>query len=52
MAHEVTTKHNLFDEEIPQDTLYVPETINDKHNFDYVIKTVENNIPLGQDIQY
>ncbi|KAG5051984.1 hypothetical protein JHK87_004182 [Glycine soja] len=51
MAHEVTTKHNLFDEEIPQDTLYVPETIKDKHNFDYVIKTVENNIPLGQDIR-
>jgi len=66
-THEVTPKHNLFDEkvqfeeinqnmddwsipEIPQDTLYVPETIKDKHSFDYVIKTVENNIPLGQDI--
>ena len=36
--------------EIPQDTLYVPETIKDKHNFDYIIKIVENNIPLGQDI--
>jgi len=36
--------------EIPQDTLYVPETIKDKHNFDYIIKTVENNISLGQDI--
>ncbi|KAG4957499.1 hypothetical protein JHK85_043879 [Glycine max] len=36
--------------EIPQDQLYIPETIKDKHNFDYIIKTVENNIPLGQDI--
>ncbi|KAL5123960.1 hypothetical protein HKD37_02G004443 [Glycine soja] len=36
--------------EIPRDQLYVPETIKDKHNFDYIIKTVENNIPLGQDI--
>ena len=36
--------------EIPQDQQYVPETIKDKHNFDYIIKTVENNIPLGQDI--
>ena len=36
--------------EIPQDTLYVPKTIKNKHSFDYVIKTVENNIPLGQDI--
>uniref|UniRef100_A0A0R0I8S4 DUF7746 domain-containing protein n=1 Tax=Glycine max TaxID=3847 RepID=A0A0R0I8S4_SOYBN len=36
--------------EIPQDQLYVPETMKDKHNFDYIIKTVENNIPLGQDI--
>lgn len=35
---------------IPQDTLYVPETIKDKHNFDYIIIIVENNIPLGQDI--
>ena len=35
---------------IPQDTLYVPETIKDKHNFDYIIKIVENNIPLGQDV--
>jgi len=26
------------------------ETIKDKHNFDYIIKTIENNIPLGQDI--
>ncbi|KAG5080196.1 hypothetical protein JHK86_004261 [Glycine max] len=37
--------------EILHDTLYVPETIKDKHNFDYIIKTVENNIPLGQDIE-
>ncbi|KAG4963196.1 hypothetical protein JHK82_039868 [Glycine max] len=36
--------------EIPQDQLYVPETIKDKHNFDYIIKTVENNIPLGQEV--
>ena len=36
--------------EIPQDKLYIPETNKDKHNFDYIIKTVENNIPLGQDI--
>ncbi|KAH1061180.1 hypothetical protein GYH30_004597 [Glycine max] len=36
--------------EMPQDQLYVPETIKDKHNFDYIIKTVENNIPLGHDI--
>jgi len=32
---------------IPQDMLYIPETIKDKHNFDYIIKMVENNIPLG-----
>ncbi|KAH1198208.1 polyprotein [Glycine max] len=54
-------KDNLFEDinqnmddwnipEIPQDQLHVPETIKDKHNFDYIIKTVENNIPLGQDI--
>ncbi|KAL5191724.1 Enzymatic polyprotein [Glycine soja] len=53
-TQEVTPKHNLFDEEnipeIPQDQLYVPETIKNKHNFDYIIKIVENNIPLGQDI--
>ena len=36
--------------EISQDTLYVPETIKEKHNFDYIIRTVEINIPLGQDI--
>ena len=36
--------------EIPQDQLYVPKTIKDKHNFDYIIKTIEHNIPLGQDI--
>ncbi|KAH1256619.1 polyprotein [Glycine max] len=36
--------------EIPQDQLYVPETIKDKHNFDYIIKTIENNIPLGQEV--
>ena len=35
--------------EIPQDTLYVPKTIKNKHSFDYVIKTVENNIPLGEE---
>jgi len=35
---------------IPQDSLYVPETIKGKHNFDYISKSVENNIPLGQDI--
>ena len=34
--------------EIPQDTLYVPKIIKDKHSFDYVIKMVENNITLGQ----
>ncbi|KAL5159038.1 polyprotein [Glycine soja] len=53
-TQEVAPKHNLFDEEnipeIPQDQLYVPETIKDKHNFDYIIKTVENNIPLGQEV--
>ncbi|KAG4909053.1 hypothetical protein JHK87_055169 [Glycine soja] len=31
------------------DQLYVLETIKDKHNFDYIIKTVENNIPLGEE---
>ena len=36
--------------EIPQDKLYIPETIEDKHNFDYIIKIIENSIPLGQDI--
>ena len=35
---------------IPRDTLYNPETIKEKHNFDYIIKIVENNISLGQDI--
>ncbi|KAL5127898.1 polyprotein [Glycine soja] len=35
--------------EIPQDQLYVLETIKDKHNFDYIIKTVEYNIPLGEE---
>ncbi|KAH1210070.1 polyprotein [Glycine max] len=53
-TQEVAPKHNLFNEEnipeIPQDQLYVPETIKDKHNFDYIIKTVENNIPLGQEV--
>ncbi|KAL5131465.1 hypothetical protein HKD37_12G034354 [Glycine soja] len=56
LTHDVTPKHNLFDEEvlfeeinqnmddwsileIPQDTLYVPETTKNKHNFDYIIKT-------------
>jgi len=27
--------------EIPQDTLYVPEIIKGKNNFDYIIKIVE-----------
>ncbi|RDX97394.1 hypothetical protein CR513_19838, partial [Mucuna pruriens] len=36
--------------EIPQDELYVPETIKQKQSSDYIIKTVENNIPLGQGI--
>ena len=61
-THEVTPKHNLFDEEvrfkeintnmddwsipeISQDTLYVHEAIKNKHNFDYLIKIVQNNIP-------
>ncbi|KAL5131473.1 polyprotein [Glycine soja] len=30
--------------EIPQDQLYVPETLKDKHNFDYIIKTGKNFI--------
>ena len=37
--------------EILHDTLYVSETIKNKHNCDYVIKPVENNTPLGQDIE-
>ena len=35
---------------ISQDSLYVPKTIRNKYNFAYVIKTIENSIPLGQDI--
>jgi len=38
--------------EIPQDQLYVPKTIKDKHNFDYIIKIVENNIPLRHKYKY
>ncbi|RDX94777.1 hypothetical protein CR513_22806, partial [Mucuna pruriens] len=36
--------------EIPQDELYVPENQKQKRSSDYIIKTVENNIPLGQGI--
>ena len=59
-TQEVAPKHNLFDEEvrfedinqsmddwnIPEipHQLCVPETMKDKHNFDYIIKTVENNL--------
>ncbi|QHN78307.1 Movement protein [Arachis hypogaea] len=61
---ELSPKHNIFEEEvcfedinqaidnweipnIPQDELYVPE--DNKRKFDYIIKTAENNIPLGPD---
>ncbi|MED6139436.1 hypothetical protein PIB30_083823 [Stylosanthes scabra] len=59
---ELSPKHNIFKEEIffeyinqaidnweipkiPQDELYVPE--DNKRKFHYIIKTAENNIPLG-----
>ncbi|QHO20437.1 polyprotein [Arachis hypogaea] len=61
---ELSPKHNIFEEEvffedinqaidnweipkIPQDELYVPE--DNKRKLDYIIKTAENNIPLGLD---
>ncbi|QHO46008.1 Movement protein [Arachis hypogaea] len=61
---ELTPKHNIFEEEvcfedinqaidnweipkIPQDELYVPD--DNKRKSDYIIKTTENNIPLGPD---
>ncbi|QHO12782.1 polyprotein [Arachis hypogaea] len=59
---ELSPKHNIFEEEvcfedinqaidnweipkIPQDELYVPD--DNKRKSDYIIKTAENNIPLG-----
>ncbi|MED6202896.1 hypothetical protein PIB30_110219, partial [Stylosanthes scabra] len=59
---ELSPKHNIFEEEvcfedinqaidiweipkIPQDQLYVPD--DNKRKSDYIIKTAENNIPLG-----
>ncbi|QHO06752.1 polyprotein [Arachis hypogaea] len=61
---ELSPKHNIFEEEvcfqdinqaidnweipkIPQDELYVPG--DNKRKSDYIIKTAENNIPLGPD---
>ncbi|QHO00748.1 polyprotein [Arachis hypogaea] len=61
---ELSPKHNIFEEEvcfedinqaidnweipkISQDELYVPD--DNKRKSDYIIKTVENNIPLGPD---
>ncbi|XLT32810.1 hypothetical protein HN873_064102 [Arachis hypogaea] len=61
---ELSPKHNIFEEEvcfedinqaidnweipkIPQDELYVPD--DNKRKSDYIIKTAENNIPLGPD---
>ncbi|QHO27124.1 polyprotein [Arachis hypogaea] len=61
---ELSPKHNIFEEEvcfedinqaidnweipkIPQDELYVPN--DNKRKSDYIIKTAENNIPLGPD---
>ncbi|QHO01788.1 polyprotein [Arachis hypogaea] len=61
---ELSPKHNIFKEEvcfedinqaidnweipnIPQDELYVPN--DNKRKSDYIIKTTENNIPLGPD---
>ncbi|MED6149651.1 hypothetical protein PIB30_064576, partial [Stylosanthes scabra] len=32
---------------IPQDQLYVPDDNNNNRKSDYIIKTAENNIPLG-----
>ncbi|QHO07564.1 polyprotein [Arachis hypogaea] len=62
--NEHSPKHNIFEEEvcfedinqaidnweipkIPQDELYVPD--DNKRKSDYIIKTAENNIPLGPD---
>ncbi|MED6224193.1 hypothetical protein PIB30_081558 [Stylosanthes scabra] len=62
-SDELSPKHNIFEEEvcfedinqaidnweipkIPQDELYVPDD-NNKRKSDYIIKTAENNIPLG-----
>ncbi|MED6200988.1 hypothetical protein PIB30_090593 [Stylosanthes scabra] len=59
---ELSPKHNIFEEEvcfedinqaidnwkipkIPQDQLYVPD--DNKRKSNYIIKTAENNIPLG-----
>ncbi|MED6161825.1 hypothetical protein PIB30_064363, partial [Stylosanthes scabra] len=39
---ELSPKHNIFEEE---DQLYVPD--DNKRKSDYIIKTAENNIPLG-----
>ncbi|QHO41204.1 polyprotein [Arachis hypogaea] len=61
---ELSPKHNIFEEEvffkdinqaidnweipkIPQDELYIPD--DKKRKSDYIIKTAENNIPLGPD---
>ncbi|QHO27126.1 Movement protein [Arachis hypogaea] len=61
---ELSPKHNIFEEEvcfedinqaidnweipkIPQDELYVPN--DNKRKSDFIIKTAENNIPLGPD---
>ncbi|QHO06755.1 polyprotein [Arachis hypogaea] len=61
---ELSPKHNIFEEEvcfedinqaidnweipkIPQDEFYVPD--DNKRKSDYIIKTAENNIPLGPD---
>ncbi|QHO50436.1 polyprotein [Arachis hypogaea] len=61
---ELSPKHNIFEEEvcfedinqaidnweipkIPQDGLYFPD--DNKRKSDYIIKTAENNIPLGPD---
>ncbi|MED6142040.1 hypothetical protein PIB30_109566, partial [Stylosanthes scabra] len=62
-SDELSPKHNIFEEEvcfedinqaidnweipkIPQDQLYVPDDNNNRKS-DYIIKTAENNIPLG-----
>ncbi|QHO11173.1 polyprotein [Arachis hypogaea] len=55
---ELSPKHNIFEDinqaidnwkipNIPQDELYVPDDNKRKPN--YIIKTTENNIPLGPD---
>ncbi|XLR03742.1 hypothetical protein S83_069940, partial [Arachis hypogaea] len=63
-TEELSPEHNIFEEEvcfkdinqaidnweipnIPQDELYVPD--DNKQKSDYIIKTAENNIPLGPD---